>query len=267
MDLTTLEKTGKFPKLEIHQLKDKIGLHLVVLYVILGVHRFPWSFAVWRGKDTLSHATLALRLLACIPAFWVERFTVRVLADSGFDSDEFIDGVSDMGLHGVIGSRANRLIGPGKHLSDLCCKGSRVQFKACNTPVFASWYRLKRARQEVEWRYVISTRAADGETIRRWGRRRWRIEAFFKTMKFRFGLDQFGQRTACGAFRFLVLGFLAFTLAFWQALETIVDWEGLDWGVVARAAADDLLLDVQLLAAIREVERLKAISAVRGIAC
>ena len=32
--------------------------------------------------------------------------TVRVLADSGFDSDEFIDGVHNLGLHGVIGSRA-----------------------------------------------------------------------------------------------------------------------------------------------------------------
>ena len=177
------------------------------------------------------------------------------------------NGVNDLGLHGVIGSRANRLIGPGKHLSDLCCKGSRVQFKACETPVFASWYRLKRARKEIEWRYVISTRAAEGETIRRWGRRRWRIEAFFKTMKFRFGLNQFGQRTTRGAFRFLILGFLAFMLAFWQALEMVTDWGYLDWGAVAQAAADNLLLDVQLLVAVREVERLKAISVARGIAC
>ena len=48
---------------------------------------------------------------------WSERFTVRVLADSGFDSDEFIDEVHNLGLHGVIGSRANRVIGPNKHLS------------------------------------------------------------------------------------------------------------------------------------------------------
>ena len=43
VDLTTLEISGKFPNLEIHQLKDKIGLHLVVLCVILGVRRFPWA--------------------------------------------------------------------------------------------------------------------------------------------------------------------------------------------------------------------------------
>ena len=52
----------------------------------------------------------------------------------------------------------------------------------------------KTAPKEFVWRYVISTRRANGETIRRWGRRRWRIKAFFKTLKFRFGLDQFGQR-------------------------------------------------------------------------
>jgi hypothetical protein len=167
LDLTTLEKTGAFPNLEIHlllvrqhltgysrQLKDKIGLHfllirqhlagysrLVVLYVVVGVHRFPWSFMVWRGKGSLSPSKLALRLLTRIPTWWSERFTVRVLADSGFDSDEFIDGVHNLGFHGVIGSRSDRVIGPGKQLSDLCCKGSRVQFKAFKTPVYASWFK------------------------------------------------------------------------------------------------------------------------------
>ena len=40
LDLTTLEKTGVFPDLEIHALKDKIGLHLVVLYIVIGLQRF-----------------------------------------------------------------------------------------------------------------------------------------------------------------------------------------------------------------------------------
>ena len=78
------------------------------------------------------------------------------------------------------------------------------------------------------WRYVISTRAAEGKTITRWGKRRWRIEAFFKTMKSRFGLDQFGQRTAQGAMRFLLLGLLAFVLAYWTALESALDLIELD---------------------------------------
>jgi hypothetical protein len=129
-----------------------------VLYVLVGVHRFPWSLAVWRGKGTPSPAKLALRLLSRIPRWWCERFTVRVLADSGFDTNAFIDGVRDLGLHGflalqqhltglgrVIGSRANRSIGDGCCLADLRCKGGMVQFNSCSTPVYASWFKFRRA--------------------------------------------------------------------------------------------------------------------------
>jgi Transposase DDE domain len=127
--------------------------------------------------------------------------------------------------------------------------------------------KLKRVRKEHVWRYVISTRHADGETIRRWGRRRWRIEGFFKTMKFRFGLDQFGQRTTRGAFRFIVLGLLAFMLAFWEALETVADWTLLDWGLVACAAADELVPEIQALEAQRTLHRLRPILEARGSTC
>jgi hypothetical protein len=245
---------------------------------MVGVHRFPWSLAVGRGKHTTSPTQLALRLLQRIPTWWHERFTVRVLADSGFDSDAFIDGVHDLGLHGVIGSRVNRCIGGGRCLADLRCKGAEVQFRSCRTPVFVSWFKreqpgrcclvskkLKRARREFVWRYVISTRAADGETIKRWGRRRWRIEGFFKTLKSRFGWDQFGQRSARGAWRFITLGLLAFTLSFWVALTTVEDWDVLDWGVAARLAADDLVPEVQALEARRTLERLTPILEARGI--
>jgi len=50
LDLTIVEKTGVFSNLEIHALKDKIGLHLIVLYIVIGLQRFPWSFLIWRGK-------------------------------------------------------------------------------------------------------------------------------------------------------------------------------------------------------------------------
>jgi hypothetical protein len=88
-----------------------------------------------------------------------------------------------------------------------------------------SWYRLKLKDGKFEWRYVVSTKPASGTTISRWGRRRWlreqparcclvskKIEAFFKVMKSRFGLDQFGQRMMQGVIRFLTLAFLAFML-------------------------------------------------------
>jgi IS4 transposase len=114
---------------------------------------------------------------------------------------------------------------------------------------------------------MISTRPADGETIRRWGRRRWRIEGFFKTLKFRFGLDQFGQRTARGAFRFIGLALLAFALSFWEALASVEDWELLDWGAAARSATDDLVPEVVALEARRTLARLKPILEARGITC
>lgn len=67
IDGTCLEKTGVFERLEIRLLNDKIDLHLVVPYVVLGNQRFPWAFSIWRGKDTRSPAQLALRILARLP--------------------------------------------------------------------------------------------------------------------------------------------------------------------------------------------------------
>ena len=89
-------------------------------------------------------------------------------------------------------------------------------------------------------------------------------EAFFKTMKFRFGLDQFGQRTTRGAWRFIVLGLLAFMLAFWAALETVADWALLDWGLVAQDAADEFVPEIQALEARRTLDRLRPILEARG---
>ena len=62
IDLTTLEKCGKFLHLStatddpetpdpwVRLLNGKRGLHLVVLYLVLGEWRVPWSFRVWRGQ-------------------------------------------------------------------------------------------------------------------------------------------------------------------------------------------------------------------------
>ena len=86
-------------------------------------------------------------------------------------------------------------------------------------------------------------------------------------MKFRFGLDQFGQRTVRGAFRFIVLGLLTFMLAFWEALETVADWALLDWGLVACSAADELVPEIQALEAQRTLDRLRPILETRGSTC
>ena len=65
VDLTTLEKRGKFKEFEhlISVYNGKRGLHIVVLYLVVGKLRIPWSFRVWRGKGTPSQAQLGLKLI------------------------------------------------------------------------------------------------------------------------------------------------------------------------------------------------------------
>ena len=48
-----------------------------------------------------------------------------------------------------------------------------------------------------------------------WGKRRFTVEHFFRAAKSEFSLGQFGQRTALGVHRFLVLSLLAYLLAHW----------------------------------------------------
>lgn len=62
IDLTCLPKCGKFihlgtptddpeaPDPWVRLLNGKRGLHIVVLYLVVGEWRVPWSFRVWRGK-------------------------------------------------------------------------------------------------------------------------------------------------------------------------------------------------------------------------
>ena len=66
IDLTTLEKCGKFKEYEhlISVYNGKRGLHLVVLYLVVVTWRIPWNFRVWRGKGTPSPAQLGLKLVS-----------------------------------------------------------------------------------------------------------------------------------------------------------------------------------------------------------
>jgi Transposase DDE domain len=271
LDLTSLEKTGEFPELPIHTLDQKRGLHIVVLYVVIGNQRFPWSFTVWQGKDTISPTQLALRMLKRIPNHFKSLFQPRVLADGGFGSDDFLEGCVRLGLPAVVGIRCDRRVlrigieqsdaDVGTRLNTLKTRGTRVELHGCTIPVWVSWFKLKGKRKDgsFEWRYVVSTVKASGEAIIRWGRERWRIEAFFKTMKSRFGLDQFGQRTALGVYRFLTLAFMAFLLAFWVTLDKPSLLVDLDWAVVAGEARDAIMPEVRLGALRAEVIRLEAL--------
>ncbi len=92
IDLTTLEKSGKFKEFEhlISVYNGKRGLHLVVLYLVVGRWRVPWCFRVWRGKGTTSPAQLGLKLVRGLPKALTKHFQVMILADTAFGSVEFL---------------------------------------------------------------------------------------------------------------------------------------------------------------------------------
>lgn len=110
IDLTTLEKRGKFKPFE-HLIKiynGKRGLHLVVLYLVVGRWRIPWSFLVWRGKSHPSPAQLGLKLVKRLPKALTQHFRVMILVDTAFGSVEFLHGVRRLKFHVIAGVRCDR---------------------------------------------------------------------------------------------------------------------------------------------------------------
>jgi hypothetical protein len=241
LDLSTLEKTGDFPDLPVSVFNAVLGLHLVVLYVMVGHERQPFSFAIWKGKGFATPVMLALALLKQLKRALPVGISVRALADTGFGSGAFVDGAAKLGFHVVTGMPCDRTTVQGKRLDQLSMRGSRVDLTCCSTPVWVSWYRLKLKDGKFEWL----------------------IEAFFKVMKSRFGLDQFGQRTLHGAIRFLTLAFLAFMLT---AVSRTTLMMGVlpDWRFLALALRRVL---VPCLVALRlELER-ELLEAASGLHC
>jgi hypothetical protein len=125
IDLTTLEKRGKFQPFE-HLIKvynGKRGLHLVVLYLVVGRWRIPWSFLVWRGKNHPSPAQLGLKLVKRLPKALTKRFRVMILVDTAFGSVEFLHGVRRFKFHVIAGVRCDRQLVDGRRLRQLCKRG------------------------------------------------------------------------------------------------------------------------------------------------
>jgi hypothetical protein len=228
IDLTTLEKTGKFPGLPLSVFNKTWGLHIVVLYLELGDETYVWSFLAWKGKNRGgTPAQLALQQIRALPAWMQETFETQVLVDGGFTSSEFIEGC-DWLNYPVVGTVASsRTTTDGRKVSEICDKGECVMLNNCSVKVYVSWFRFKCSDNSYETRYVISTRKLNGEYIAQIGRKRWKIEGFFKVMKSRFGMDQFGQRTFKGVIRFICFTLLAYVLS---SLDKVVDKKGfVDW--------------------------------------
>ncbi|KQR00640.1 hypothetical protein ASF71_21655 [Deinococcus sp. Leaf326] len=71
-------------------------------------------------------------------------------------------------------------------------RGSLVKPCGLDQTMCISWVWLYR-NTEPEQRFVMSNLDLGGKYLARMGKRRWRIEAFFKTVKGRFGLERFAQ--------------------------------------------------------------------------
>ena len=61
--------------------------------------------------------------------------------------------------------------------------------------------------------YAVSSELLEGDEVVAEGKARWNEESFFKEGKHQFGLAQFATRTATGLDRWVLLVFLAWTLA------------------------------------------------------
>jgi hypothetical protein len=71
---------GKFPHLKdlVRVYHGKKGLHIVVMYLVVGNWRFPWSFRVYRGKDTPSPSQLGQKLLNTLPSVLTQSRKIRL---------------------------------------------------------------------------------------------------------------------------------------------------------------------------------------------
>jgi hypothetical protein len=257
VDLTTLEKRGKFKAFEqlVSVLHGKRGVHVVVLYLVVGPWRIPWSFRVYRGKGSASPAHLGLQLVRQLPRWLRQSFRPIVLADTAFGSIDFLKGIRKLGLHAVTGVRSDRLLPDGRQLFHLHKPGQQVRLKGLNFPVTVAWFYLKREGDKPRLkRYVLSTQALKASTIVWWGRHRWQIEGWFKTAKHRFGLHRFGQQTLMGLYRWLVLSLTAFILAHWGHLST--NQKALpNWVQAATIVLEACLGEVVVALLLEEVEQ------------
>lgn len=277
IDLSTLKKTGKFwhlstptedmdaPEPWVRVLNGKRGLHLVVLYLVIGNRRIPWSFRIWCGKGQPSVNHLACKLLASVPKALVKGRTVIVQADTEFGTVEFLKAVHRRNWRAVVGVKNSRLLQDGRKLKDLpgnAKRGLQVYLNDIDFPLTVSWFWLKRADHKRALRFVASTHPYSGVYLIRLGRKRWTIEGFFKTAKHPFGLHCFGQSTKIGVYRWLILSLIAYLLAHWVDLWA---WPPvLAWKATARLTLEKLLPSVLWAQFCRQVEKIADIATLFG---
>jgi hypothetical protein len=258
IDLSSLEKAGKFKALNglVRFYNKKYGLHVVVMYLVIGRWRLPWSLRIYRGKGTPSPAQLGIKLLRNLPKALTKRFQVMVLVDAGFSSAAFLKAVKEMGHDVIAGIAKTRKLADDRRLSELKRPGQQVYLNGLDFPVTISWFWLKRSGGIKQKRYVLSSKPLKPSTINRWGKLRWQIEGYFKTAKHRFGLHRFGQSNLIAIYRWLLLSSIAYLLAHWAYLTSENTPNLPDWGEAALLATQlwfPFMLVSKLLQQIRKI--------------
>lgn len=262
VDLTSIEKRGEFADLApyLHTLDGKYGLHLVVIYIVIGKQRVPWSMRLWQGAGTRSPADLALQQIKQLPLSLSQQHRLIVLADGGYGSKDFIQGVQALGLAAIISMRSDRKLEDKRQLKDIRYT-QKINPIGLGFPVWATRFRLKGIKGKAgQWRHVISTCPLSGKMIKRWGKCRWAIEAFFKTIKHRFGLHCFGQATRLGVYRWFLVCLLAFTLAYQAHSQNPPENPWPDWKAAASLAIQLFLPNFLALYLLSQLHSLNSIA-------
>jgi hypothetical protein len=99
------------------------------------------------------------------------------------------------------------------------------------------------------------------DLIRVYNHKRWQIEGFFKTIKHCFSLHRFGQKTLLGVYRWLILSFISYLLAYWLYLRReasplghLGNYDDLDWFDSAQQALVLLLPHILLLSLLNQLD-------------
>ncbi len=258
VDLTSLEKLGKFKQFRhwMHFYHDCYGLHIVVLYLCCGDQRVPWSLAIYRGKGKTSPAQLGLRLIQQLPDALTRAYRLQVLADGGFASQEFLTGLKQLKIPALVGCAGSRTLKDGRQLRHLARRGQQVELHNLSFPVWVSWVWQKQPNGRYRQRFVLSTRPLSPASMNRLGAKRWRIEAFFKTMKQRFGIRRFGLRRLRAVFRWLFFAWLAYLLTH-RFARLKGQAQTPDWAAIAMEVADTFFTRLMLDWHYRHIDRLE----------
>ncbi|MCY7275086.1 MAG: transposase [Phormidesmis sp. CAN_BIN44] len=208
---------------------------------------------LYLGKGSASPAQLAYKFPHRVPKTLTQRYRVIVLADTEFGTVEFLTAVHKRRWRAVVGMR---LMHNGTALKQLYRTGNRgqqVQLAGLDLPLTVSWFWLKRSEGERELRFVVSTYPYSGSYLVQLGRQRRAIEGFFKTIKHRFGLHCFGQKTRLGVYRWLLLSLITYLLVHWVS-RLSPTWVRLDWGNVSAQAIAQLFPQLLWIKLLRQIQ-------------